>query len=233
MKLKCLVVDDEPMARASVKHLCERHQDLELIGACENAKNALDFLSGNHVDLLFLDVEMPGLDGIQFLKSLKKAPNIIFTTSHKNYAFEAFELRALDFISKPIEYRRFKEAVQKVIDLETLKNNEASEEGFIYVKTDGKLTRVDYTDILYIESMRDYVNIRTKEGRIVVHSTLKKIHASLAEDGRFVRVHRSFICNINQVEDLLKNEIIIGDFSLPVSRSHKQDLIYSLKSKSA
>ena len=233
MKLKCLIVDDEPMARASVKHLCERHEALKFVGSCENAKQALDFLSGNHVDLVFLDIEMPGLDGIQFLKSLKKAPNIIITTSHKNYAFEAFEVKALDFISKPIEYRRFKEAVQKVIDLEALKNNENTEEGFMYVKTDGKLTRVDYTDILYIQSMRDYVNIRTKEGRLVVHSTLKKIHESLSDDRRFVRVHRSFICNINQVEDLLKNEVIIGDYSLPVSRSHKQGLIYSLREKSA
>lgn len=233
MKLKCLIVDDEPMARASVKHLCEKHDSLEFIGACENAESALDFLSGNHVDILFLDVEMPGLDGIQFLKSLTKAPNIIITTSHKNYAFEAFEVKAIDFISKPIQYQRFKEAVQKVIDLENLKNNEASDEGFMYVKAEGKLTRVDYTDILYIESMRDYVNIRTKDGRLVVHSTLKKIHETLSNDGRFVRVHRSFICNINQVEDLLKNEVIIGDFSLPVSRTHKQDLIYSLKAKSA
>ncbi len=233
MKLRCIVVDDETMARASVKHLCQTHENIEFDCAFENAKDALHYLKHNHVDLVFLDVEMPDLNGFQLLKSLESAPNVIFTTSHKSYAFDAFEVKAVDFISKPIKSSRFQEAVQKVLDLEELKQSNGAEEGYIYVKTDGKLTRVEYTDILYIESMKDYVNIRTKAGRLVVHSTLKKMQETLEEDGRFVRVHRSFICNVNQVVDFLKNEIIIGDYSLPVSRAHKQGLLLHLRDKSA
>lgn len=233
MKLKCIIVDDETMARASVKHLCETHENVEFVKAFENAKDALHFLKHNDLDLVFLDVEMPNLTGFQLMKSLVSPPNVIFTTSHKEYAFDAFEVKAVDFISKPIKYSRFNEAVQKVLDLEELKQKSGSEEGFIYVKSNGKITRVDYTDILFIESMKDYVKIRTKAGRLVVHSTLKKMQETLEPDGRFVRVHRSFICNVNQVVDFLKNEIIVGEYSLPVSRAHKQGLLVHLREKSA
>jgi DNA-binding LytR/AlgR family response regulator len=139
----------------------------------------------------------------------------------------------VDFINKPIKSSRFQDAVQKVIEVEELKQKSGSEEGFIYVKSNGKLTRVEYTDILFIESMKDYVKIRTKAGRLVVHSTLKKMQETLEPDGRFVRVHRSFICNVNQVADFLKNEIIVGEYSLPVSRAHKQGLLVHLREKSA
>jgi DNA-binding LytR/AlgR family response regulator len=226
MKLKCIIVEDELMARIALQRLCEQHDSLILIGVFENATDALLFLAKEQIDLIWLDVEMPGLTGFDLLKSLSSMPQVIMTTSRVEYAFEAYQYQVTDYIQKPITQPRFKMAVEKVLELNIRKTTVSPERHEIYVKTDGRYIRLSYDDILYVENIGDYVKIFTKKQSYIVHTTMKYLEEKLGND--FLRVHRSYIVHLDKIVDIEENTLVIENKVIPISRANKPELINRL-----
>lgn len=231
MKMQCMIVDDEPMARKSLQRLCARIPELEVTMICENAEDALKALQEKEFDLLFLDVEMPNLTGIELLDHLSVMPQIIFTTSKTEYAFEAFQYEVTDYIQKPVRFPRLKQAVQKALktheesnklQANTSKNAHNDEE--IYIKDSNRYIRIKYEDVLFIEISGDYATIFTSKGKHIVLSTLKKMQEKLPSN-RFLKVHRSYIVNLSKIVDIEDNSLLIGDRIIPISRSNKPILM--------
>ncbi|MEM6643600.1 MAG: LytTR family DNA-binding domain-containing protein [Bacteroidota bacterium] len=228
MALNCMVVDDDKMSRLVINKYIEKTDFLTLSHDLDNTKEAGDVLLGessNDVDVVFLDIEMPGMSGLELVKSLQKAYNVILVTSKEEYATEAFEDSVADYLMKPVEYERFLKAANKV--RENLKKEQilAEKEDHIFVKSDGKLFRLAYDNILFVEALADYVIFNTEVGRKhIVHYTMKGIEKRLPES-IFSRVHRSYIINrtkINRIEDL---QVYIGEKNFSIGASYKDGLM--------
>ncbi len=224
--MKCLLVDDNKMARMALKQLVSQVQNLELVAECSNAMEAYDQLGANSTDLLFLDIEMPEMSGIDLIKKLgAKKPLIIFTTAKTDYAVEAFELNVIDYLVKPITQSRLAQAVEKA--QEALESNKeevkVEEQGFVFVKDNGMLKRISIDDILFLEAMGDYVKVHTALKFHVVHATLKSIEEKLPST-KFLRVHRSYIVAINKIDFIQEGTISIGKTTIPVADTHKANL---------
>lgn len=226
--MQCVAIDDEPLALDVIEKYVSRIPDLKLAGRFTRAMDAFDLLNKNAPDLLFLDIRMPGVTGIEFLKSLPDRPMVIFTTAYENYALEGYELDVVDYLLKPIPFDRFVKAVNKARDLHQLrkamKSQEGQEPNFIFVRSEYQLIRINLNDILYIEGLKDYVKIFTGPGRPVLsHQNLKTIEGKLPA-GRFLRVHKSFIVPVNKIEAVQKNTLKVGDAAIPVGESYKEEL---------
>jgi DNA-binding LytR/AlgR family response regulator len=224
--MKCLIVDDNKMARMALKQMVTQIQHLDLVAECENAMDAYNQLAANQVDLIFLDIEMPDISGIDLIKKLgNKKPLIIFTTAKKDYAVEAFELNVVDYLVKPVPQARLLQAVEKA--QETLDSNKEEvkieEQGFVFVKDNGMLKRISIDDILFLEAMGDYVKVHTPQKFHVVHATLKSIEEKLPAS-KFLRVHRSYIVAINKIDFIQEGTITIGKTTIPVADTHKANL---------
>jgi len=224
--MKCIIVDDNKMARMALKQLVSQVQNLELVAECSNAMEAYNQLANNGIDLLFLDIEMPEMSGIDLIKKLgAKKPLIIFTTAKTDYAAEAFELNVVDYLVKPITQPRLVQAVEKA--QEALDSNKqevkVEEQGFVFVKDNGMLKRISIEDILFLEAMGDYVKVHTAPKFHVVHATLKSIEEKLPAS-KFLRVHRSYIVAINKIDFIQEGTISIGKTSIPVADTHKANL---------
>lgn len=228
--IKAIIVDDEPLALDVLETYIAQLPELELVARCENALEAREVLKEHNVDLMFLDINMPQLTGIDFLKTLSVKPNFIFTTAHPYYAVEGFELNAIDYLMKPIPLERFMKAVNKVIDMQVGETSapEKKKENFIFVKADKKLIKVNFDDILYIEGLKDYVIIRQKEGRIITLHTMKSLEAKLP-DHIFKRIHRSYIVNIGAIDAIVGNMIELKEKSqvkhIPIGKNYREELL--------
>lgn len=229
--INCLVVDDEPLAREVIIKYIERLPELCLIQECENSIEALSALRIHKIDLIFLDIEMPEISGIGFLQSLKKVPGIIFTTAYRNYAVEAFELDVIDFLLKPISFERFIKAIDKYYQRaskpEPIALTESSQKT-INVKADRKTYKIELQQILYFESLSDYVKIVCKKETLITHETLSGFEKLLRNDG-FLRIHRSFLVAINKIESFDAESIYLTGKELPVSRTYKQNVLRNLE----
>ncbi|HVK96358.1 MAG TPA: LytTR family DNA-binding domain-containing protein [Flavisolibacter sp.] len=224
--MKCLIVDDNKMARMALRQLVSQVQTLELIAECSNAMEAYNYLNAVPIDLLFLDIEMPEMSGIDLIKKLgNKRPLIIFTTAKTNYAAEAFELNVVDYLVKPISQPRLLQALEKANEaLESNKEEmKVEEQSFVFVKDNGILKRISIDDILFLEAMGDYVKVHTSQKFHVVHATLKSIEEKLPST-KFVRVHRSYIVAINKIDFIQEGTITIGKTTIPVADTHKANL---------
>ncbi len=224
--MKCLLVDDNKMARMALKQLVSQVPNVELTAECNDAMEAYNQLSINPIDLLFLDIEMPEMSGIDLIKKLgAKKPLIIFTTAKTDYAVEAFELNVVDYLVKPINQARLAQAVEKA--QEALDSNKeevkVEEQGFVFVKDNGMLKRISIDDILFLEAMGDYVKVHTAQKFHVVHATLKSIEEKLPAT-KFLRVHRSYIVAINKIDFIQEGTISIGKTTIPVADTHKANL---------
>lgn len=224
--MKCIIVDDNKMARMALRQLVTQVPGLELMAECNNASEALDSINSTQVDLLLLDIEMPGMTGFDLIRKLgNNKPLIIFTTAKKDYAVEAFELNVVDYLVKPIALPRFKQAIEKV--QEALDSNKeevkVEEQGFVFVKDNGVLKRIAIDDILFLEAMGDYVKVHTPQKFHVVHATLKSIEEKLPSS-KFIRVHRSYIVAINKIDYIQEGTISIGKTTIPVADTHKSNL---------
>ena len=224
--MRCLIVDDNQLARMAMKQLVNQVQMLELVAECNDAMQAYNYLNNGQVDLLFLDIEMPGMTGIELTKKLgNKRPLIIFTTAKTDYAVEAFELNVVDYIVKPVSLARFLQAVEKA--KETLDSNkqevkiEAKE--FVFVKDNGILKKLNLDDILYLEAMGDYVKVHTAQKFHVLHSTLKSIEEKLPLN-KFLRIHRSYIVSLQKIDFIQDGIITIGKATIPVAETYKSAL---------
>jgi DNA-binding LytR/AlgR family response regulator len=231
-KIMCLAVDDEPLALSVLEKYIDAVECLELEGSCGNAMKALQILQQHHVDLIFLDIQMPQIMGTDFIRTLKKSPKVIFTTAYRKYAVEGFELDAVDYLLKPISFERFLKAVNKVLQTDinapdaVYHTNDIiteSPNSCLYVRADRKMIKVLLNDILYIEGLSDYVKIITKTKTIVTKQLISALEETLPKDN-FIRIHRSFIIAINKIDSYNADSIQIGNKELPISRLFKQNV---------
>jgi DNA-binding LytR/AlgR family response regulator len=234
-KLKCLVVDDEPPALEIIRRYIEAVPMLQLQGECNNALQAMAFLQQHTVDLIFLDIRMPQLNGTEFLKAVKNPPPVIFTTAHAEYALEGYELDVLDYLLKPIQFDRFIKAVNKAFVLkgqQTLETKTPSEEtrqeSFVYFRADRKMIKVRLQDIRYIESMKDYVKVFTDDDVIVTKQSLNSVEAMLPEK-QFVRTHRSYIVSLSKVRSYTSELIEINKEEIPIGKLYRNEVLKMLE----
>lgn len=227
--MKCIIIDDEKTARLSLKKLCDKVESLEAVGEFTNPIEAMKFLEQEEVDLLFLDIHMPEISGLDFLKSMRTIPEVIITTSDKNFAVEAFEYDVTDYIIKPVSVVRFLKAVDKVQAKRSAKTeaDAASQESSIFINVSSRLIKLNLDDILFLEARGDYVQVKTSSKKHLVHTTLKRFMEKLPEN-KFIKVHRSYIVNLNAIVDIEDNSILIAEDIIPISRANKEDLLQKL-----
>lgn len=229
LTLNCVIVDDSKLQRLSVVRLIEEHPSLKLLAEFNNALDARRELSKNKVDLVFLDIEMPVLSGFEMIDGLVHKPQIIFITGKTQYAYKAFDYNAVDYLHKPVTKERFKIAVDKAISNYKIKNEIFLEnEDYIFVKSDLQKRKVFLDELLYIEALGDYVKLITKRESIIVLSTLKSFEEDLPEN-RFLRVHKSYIVNLEKINQYNSKRIEIGKNEIPLSRNRKKNLVEALE----
>jgi len=227
-KIRCLIVDDEELARTLLENYIQRLPFLELVGKCKNPLEAIAVLQQEPVDLLLLDIQMPELSGIDFLKTLTNKPFTVFTTAYEAYALEGYSLDVVDYLLKPIGFERFLQAVNKVAERisqrQAVPASAVPIKDFILVKADHKIHRLALDDIIYIQSMREYVAFYTPAGRILSLGSLKSLEEELPAE-RFMRIHKSYIVALDKVKSLEGNMLHIGGEPLPVGASYKEEVL--------
>jgi DNA-binding LytR/AlgR family response regulator len=238
MKIKTILVDDEPLALEVLENYCSRVNELQLLQTCNNALEAGEFIQNHGVDLMFLDIQMPQLSGIDFLKSLPTPPVVIITTAYPDYALDGFELDAADYLLKPISFERFLRAVHKASEKINAQKAESetqtgeNDDTYFFVKADKKLVKINFEDILYIEGLKDYVIIRMDSGRVITLQTMKSLEERLPQD-IFRRIHRSYIANIRRIIALIGNTIEIMEAGkvkqLPIGKNYREDVYNMIK----
>lgn len=226
MSMNCLIIDDEPLSRDVIRNYVNDHPDLELIGECKDAFEAMSTLEQQPVDLIFLDVNMPKLSGINFYKSLNQRPMVIFTTAYPEFAVEGFELDAVDYLLKPFSFERFIKAVNKAKGKSVKTEKEVGD--FIMLKADKKMYRTAFEDILFFESLGDYVKVHTKERVLIIAGTLKKLLTELPES-LFIRTHKSYIIAKSKVEYIEGNQIKIGEHMVSIGQAYREEVLAGLK----
>ncbi len=227
--IKCLIIDDEPLARKLIKNHLEHFKQFEIVSECENAIEASLALQNNFIDLIFLDIQMPEINGIDFLKSLTRKPKVIITSAYKEFAIDGFDLDVLDFLLKPITLDRFFKAINKYFDtnltrsFSNVQNNLAIDklqDDDILIKDNNKTFRINPNDILYIEGMREYIKVYTKSENIVTKTSLTRFYSQLPKRS-FIRVHKSFIVNFKKVKSFTSISVDINEKKIPIGRSYK------------
>src|SRR5579872_2811248 len=208
--VKCIIVDDEPLAQQVLESHIRRTKELDLVKKCANALEAFELLSREKIDLVFLDIKMPSINGIDFIRSLKTPPSVIFTTAFSEHAALSYELEAVDYLLKPITYDRFSISMGKFLKIHA---RPGPVKGYSYFKVNGKLVRLEHADILYARSVRDYIIIHTVNGNHMVHMTMKEL-GELLPAAMFMRVHRSFIVGTLHIEAIGKNRVEMGDMKI-------------------
>jgi two-component system, LytTR family, response regulator len=227
LNLKCVIVEDEPLARNLMLDYVSKVPYLTLVEACSNPLKALEVLRQNQIDLLFLDIQMPEITGINFLKTLQKKPLVILTTAYSEYAIESYELDVVDYLLKPITFDRFLKAVDKANQRMTQPQSVGSDRPsevqapFVFVKDGTKLVKVMWDEILYVEGLKDYVTIHTRTQKVITLQRLKALEAQLPAD-KFVRIHHSYIIAIKAIDAIHKGEVQIGNAFIPISDSYKK-----------
>lgn len=226
--MKCIIVDDEPIARKGIKRLVEQVSQLELLDSFNSAEAAGEFMKDAVVDLVFLDINMPGINGIEFARSIPKHTLIIFTTAYSEYALDSYEVDAIDYLVKPIDPVKFRKAVYKAITYHSLlldeekKSLETVEDDYIFVKSDRKYFKVNLNDILFIEGLKDYVIIQMDNQRIITRMNLKAIH-DLLPHSIFLRINRSYIVNKNHIESFDNNDVFIKSYEIGIGNFYRDE----------
>lgn len=224
MKTRCLIVDDEPLGIELIEKHVSNIETLHLVASCNNAMKAYEILSNQPIDLVFLDIQMPLITGLDFLRSLKNPPKVIITTAFRDYALEGYELDVVDYMLKPITFNRFLKAVEKYYQ-HTTKNRDLSEaskeHGLIYLKSNKKNYKLHTSDILYIESFKDYLHIHSKDGNLVIKQSMSDIETLLAGKS-FLRIHRSYLINVEKITAFTSTHVAINKIELPIGSSYRQ-----------
>jgi DNA-binding LytR/AlgR family response regulator len=227
MILSSVIVEDLQVAADYLTKCCEKSGLLDVKGHFPNVEEALLFLNQQSVDLLFLDVEMPGATGFELLDRLAYSPKVILTTSKTEYAYNAFEYNVSDFLKKPFTYNRFLEAVQKITAPTSENNVNSTATDHIFIKTEGKLIRLNNSDILFIESMGDYVKFVSNDKKYITHNTIKNLEEKVNKQC-FLKTHRSYIINVDKIDDIRENLLFIRGNEIPISKAHRQDVLRRL-----
>jgi DNA-binding LytR/AlgR family response regulator len=220
----CLIVDDEPLSRDVLRKYIGEVKDLTIAGECADAFEATHQLNHQEVDIIFLDINMPGLSGISFARSLTSAPHIIFTTAYPQYAVEGFELNAVDYLVKPYSFERFLKAVNRVLERLGKERTGDDQGRRILVKADKKLYSLEFSSILFIEGQGDYIRIHMEDKKLMVHNTIKNFLGSLPGED-FMRIHKSYVVNLKKISFMEGNRVRISDQDLPVSPDSREELL--------
>jgi len=221
MQIKCIITDDEPMARKGLRGYIEKIDFLTLLGECEDAIQLNTILKTQQVDLIFLDIEMPDMTGLELLSNLTKPPKVIIVSAYEQYALKGYEFDVVDYLLKPVSFDRFLKSVNRAHDL--LQTEQKENNDYIFVKSDKQFKKILFHDILFIESMENYVIIQTISAREIVYTTLKQIYESLPSD-IFQQTHRSYIVNIEKVTAIDGNQLTITSHKIPVARNFRDDI---------
>jgi DNA-binding LytR/AlgR family response regulator len=228
MRIKCLIIDDEPLALDLLENFINKVPFLSLVGKCEGALSALSFFEKEEVDLLFLDINMPDINGIQLLKSLPSKPCVIFVTAHTEFALEGFAVDAIDYLLKPLPFDRFLAAVNKAADHISLKKGKSTTnktDDYIFIKTAHIVQKIFYSDILYLEGVRDYTKIHLSDNKkpVMTLQSLKYYESRLPVDS-FLRIHRSYIISLPKIDTISKKIVTINNKDLPCSENYRENL---------
>lgn len=232
MKTTCIIVDDEPIAIKVMRSHLEKIPNLEVVATCAHAVEAFEILCHTKVDLIFLDIQMPHVTGIDFLKALTQAPKVIFTTAYREYALEGFELDIIDYLLKPVSFERLLKALNKyykstVANLPVVYSTQEiakSKEGYIYVKSERKILKIFFSEILFIESLKDYIKIHTASGVIITKQQISHLEAKLPKE-TFIRIHRAYIVSVNSIKAFTAETIEVLNHELPIGRSYKSSTL--------
>ncbi|WP_413511759.1 LytR/AlgR family response regulator transcription factor [Myroides odoratus] len=231
IQLKCLVIDDEPLARRAIVDYIAKIDFLVATASCASALEAQELLSKDSYDLLFLDINMPYLSGIDFLESISNPPMVIFTTAYSEHALEGYRLQIVDYLLKPIAFKRFYQATLKAKELYLLKNQPKEEIGVsdcsMYIKQDDSFVKIQWTNILYIEAMQNYVRIHLDQKSYVIHQTMVALEELLSKE-HFFRIHKSYLINVNHISSISSNKIVINNTQLPLARLRKEALLNTI-----
>lgn len=234
MKTTCIIVDDEPLARSALVSLLSRFDDMEIVAECEDTFKAMQVLQSKRVDLMFLDIQMPEVSGLDFLRSLQQAPAVILTTAHREYALEGYELDVLDYLMKPISFERLMKAINKYYHLYqkhagSKPDESPAPEDFITIRADRKNIRIPVNEILWIMSLKDYIRIYTAADNYITQVPIGEMEQMLP-DNQFLRIHRSYIVNISKVSAFTSQDVEINTMELPIGNSYK-NLVISILNK--
>jgi len=238
-RISCIIVDDEVIAREVIASHLSRIENIQVVAQCKNAIEAFNFINGNNVDLVFLDINMPEISGIAFAKSINKDIKIIFTTAYRDYAVEGFDLQAVDYLLKPIAFERLLQAVNRYFEIRTDSKKTPAQtvenQDFIFVRSNRRMLKVDFKSILYIESLSDYIKIHIEvSGKsntietIVTRETISAIEAKLPKK-QFLRIHRSYIVCLLKIQSFTNEEVTVNRIALPISRSYKKEVLKQLE----
>lgn len=236
MKTKCLIIDDEPLARDLIRSYLTKLENFEIAGECGDAMKAMQVLRDQKVDLMFMDIQMPQITGIEFLKILKNPPKVIITTAYREYAIDSFELDVVDYLLKPITFERFLKSVNKYYQVSQeeipvsapVSEVIQSEEAFIYVRENKRVIKVNLNEILYIEGLSEYVQIYTDKKKIITKTSMTSLEEKLPGDG-FLRIHKSFIVSMSRIEAFTAHTIEVPGKDLPIGRSYKNTVLNTLQ----
>lgn len=234
MQIKCIIIDDEPLARKGLKEYIADVDFLQLLGEFENPLKATQVLGTGTVQLVFLDIQMPKISGLEFLKSLKHAPPVIFTTAFPQYALDGFELNALDYLVKPVSFDRFLKAVMRVKEYYEVRQKNAAtvddnspSSDYFFIKADNKLVKLNYDEILFVEALQNYVTIQTIDRKYITYLTFKSVEEYLPSD-KFIKIHKSYIVAASKIDTIEGNDIRVGIHHLPISRNLKDEVMEKL-----
>ena len=231
-QISCIIIDDEPLARKGLKEYISDVEFLHLEGDFSDPLKAMELIEEGRVQLIFLDIQMPRITGLEFFKSLREAPPVIFTTAYPQFALDGFELNALDYLVKPISFERFLKAAMKAKEYyEVRRKNQATaaeqKEEYFFIKADNKLVRIFYNDVLFVEALQNYVSIQTNECKYITYLTFKSIEEYLPAD-RFIKTHKSFIVSAARIDQIEGNDIRLGSHHVPISRSAREEVMEKL-----
>ena len=234
-KIRCIIVDDEPMAREILESHLQKIETIEVVALCKNAIEAFNVISSQPIDLVFLDINMPEISGLSFAKSINNSVKVIFTTAYREYAVDGFDLQAVDYLLKPISFGRLMQSINKYlsenqqVNFDEPAHIEPEKSESIFVRSDRKMIKINFPEILYIESLADYIKIHLVDKTVVTRETISSIEAKLSQQD-FLRVHRSFIVAVNAINSFTSEIIEIGKKQIPVSRSYKDVVLQKLQS---
>jgi DNA-binding LytR/AlgR family response regulator len=232
MKIKCIIIDDEPLAAEVIENYLKEFSNVEHVGSFTNPLEALELIESGEIDAVFIDINMPKMNGLEFIRSIEAKPSFVITTAYREYAVESYDLDVLDYLVKPIPFNRFLKSINKLsmkFNAERSMENthDSAEKSFIFLKVDKKLVRIKYNDIHFIESLKDYIKVFTSEGDFLAHKSLTSITEELPKS-KFLRIHRSFTVSLDKIEALEGNSVLLKGKRIPIGRkyvNHAKDVI--------
>jgi DNA-binding LytR/AlgR family response regulator len=232
MKIKCIIIDDEPLAAEVIENYLKEFSNVEHVGSFTNPLEALELIESGEIDAVFIDINMPKMNGLEFIRSIEAKPSFVITTAYREYAVESYDLDVLDYLVKPIPFNRFLKSINKLslkfnADRSMENAHDSAEKSFIFLKVDKKLVRIKYNDIHFIESLKDYIKVFTSEGDFLAHKSLTSITEELPKS-KFLRIHRSFTVSLDKIDALEGNSVLLKGKRIPIGRkyvNHAKDVI--------